>query len=988
MGSVNPVATAAPTGEGGDRQSRRGAVEGDQRRTGSSVDHSRSPPRSTSLSFFGGGGVSDYQHQQHQQQQPQPHHHQSHTTSVSLFDPLLQQLGDGKFLKEKSSLELVDDDGSLGLDHKGRMRSESGASGSGGHGSSYAPAYSMFASRIPPSLSNDGSSHSGPSRASTPFYGDTDYDSAYDTDGAAMAMARKGSAVGALAYQPDERDGRDRSSLKSIRTVQSGGLGWKESAGSPHNSLDYDRDSKSASMWTSWLGSVAPRGHLYQRLQNTDSAKSPLVRHHYRARSANRQPFDPSMLSSPRRLLLWGIRSLQDLVTALHPLKLLAALLFVAGFVASTTLLIIYILNPDKEPWPWRSFCAEQQPFPHTLADSLAPVDVFVGVMTVDSHFERRSVIRSTYGAYTRPIDPVTGLQSTNVQLKFILGRPSKKLERRIALEMEMFNDIVVLWDMEENMAGGKSYRYFQWATENATVPILRPRSGQRQLDSSTGSTLPQEGTVKGANDVLYDVSWKLVDYVVKADDDAFIALDELERHLRVAPRKLTYWGYLIKNWFMGGEAYALSMDVVQWIATSPWVAAHSTGKEDTATAKWLKQHPEKSKLNYVSERCWIYDHPKSGTAYAHGYLFPSEVEKIKREERPGGLSAQEISRRGGEHASKWYSTVNSWHVKYKAPRADLSIEEEVEALIEGGGIYHDSGYKSGAQAQHAAAQWPAWRDLVYESDDRRLEKSGGLKSPGHLEPPARMSADWRLEPAIGLPIYGSANISAPWASSTRSEVDEQPRRLDQRNHDDEEEKAQHVRQARNAAGSSGKGDSSPLRRRDTNPVILSRQDAAAAAAAPDSKLSARSQRPETEELRVPQPPARVPRPQYAGHLPAPASQGGSAGMGAGAGAVVDMKTLREQRYLVSSSSGAGAGAGGYDSPANLPLRGGTVVVHYLKRDEWFYETALALVGRDRVRAKQAGASGAGAGAGGAGWGTQYTMWGSPDSQARGTLGL
>ncbi|PWN19940.1 hypothetical protein BCV69DRAFT_239364, partial [Microstroma glucosiphilum] len=354
-------------------------------------------------------------------------------------------------------------------------------------------------------------------------------------------------------------------------------------------------------------------------------------------------------------------------------------------FVASTTLLIIYILNPDKEPWPWRSFCAEQQPFPHTLADSLAPVDVFVGVMTVDSHFERRSVIRSTYGAHTRPIDPVTGLQSTNVQLKFILGRPSKKLERRIALEMEMFNDIVVLWDMQENMAGGKSYRYFQWATENATVPILRPRLGQRQLDSSGGSTLPQEGTVKGANDVLYDVSWKLVDYVVKADDDAFIALDELERHLRVAPRKLTYWGYLIKNWFMGGEAYALSMDVVQWIATSPWVAAHSTGKEDTATAKWLKQHPEKSKLNYVSERCWIYDHPKSGTAYAHGFLFPNEVEKIKREERPGGLSAQEISRRGGEHASKWYSTVNAWHVKYKAPRADLSIEEEIEALVEGG---------------------------------------------------------------------------------------------------------------------------------------------------------------------------------------------------------------------------------------------------------------------------------------------------------------
>jgi hypothetical protein len=42
-------------------------------------------------------------------------------------------------------------------------------------------------------------------------------------------------------------------------------------------------------------------------------------------------------------------------------------------------------------------------------------------------------------------------------------------------------------------------------------------------------------------------VGFKKADYVVKADDDAFIRLDELERHLRVTPRE-----YLkVLPWFM-----------------------------------------------------------------------------------------------------------------------------------------------------------------------------------------------------------------------------------------------------------------------------------------------------------------------------------------------------------------------------------------------------------------------------------------------------
>lgn len=35
----------------------------------------------------------------------------------------------------------------------------------------------------------------------------------------------------------------------------------------------------------------------------------------------------------------------------------------------------------------------------------------------------------------------------------------------------------------------------------------------------------------------------KRPDYIVKADEDSFIVLGELERRLRVSPRRLTYWG-------------------------------------------------------------------------------------------------------------------------------------------------------------------------------------------------------------------------------------------------------------------------------------------------------------------------------------------------------------------------------------------------------------------------------------------------------------
>lgn len=154
------------------------------------------------------------------------------------------------------------------------------------------------------------------------------------------------------------------------------------------------------------------------------------------------------------------------------------------------------------------------------------------------------------------------------------------------------FGDIVLL-DIPENMNSGKTHAFFSWAADNAMVP----RWDYSELDSqesekagapepdfvpgmdrlqrrSRGSSMHQNVFAKQetaedrqtdpshaplfAEPDLENVSadgqqrpWrspiyrgeKRPDYIVKADEDSFIVLGELERRLRVSPRRLTYWG-------------------------------------------------------------------------------------------------------------------------------------------------------------------------------------------------------------------------------------------------------------------------------------------------------------------------------------------------------------------------------------------------------------------------------------------------------------
>lgn len=387
-----------------------------------------------------------------------------------------------------------------------------------------------------------------------------------------------------------------------------------------------------------------------------------------------------------------------------------------------------------------------------------------------------------------------------------------------------------------------------------------------------------------------------------------------------------------------------------------------------------------------------MYDHPKAGTPYSHGYLFPDEVERIKKEERHG-LSPKELERRGGPHKSKWYSTTTVWHKKYALPRADLSIDEEVEALTEGGGLWKDKGYKSGAYANEAA-DWQGWGDAIFQADDARLmggELTSGLK--GTVGTTARLRVDWQLEEGSGLPIYGAPLNLTGRAHQARGNVaavveeevyDDQGNLVANGESDDESAlPADGILESlpllgalkhftgnhKDASTDETSGSSGQAADTADSPWLMLKQDHRQGRT--DEPIGYRRDKdyPPTQDYSKPHiPPQRVPKAQHVDWF---ATDKGA----------VNLRRLREERYLMSSppstspasSSGSvisdgSSSSSGSSTPSHAhrsTVRGGTIVVHYLKHNEWFFETALALIGRDRMR-KQNGYS-------------QWTMWGSPN---------
>jgi hypothetical protein len=254
----------------------------------------------------------------------------------------------------------------------------------------------------------------------------------------------------------------------------------------------------------------------------------------------------------------------------------------------------------------------------------------------------------------------------------------------------------MIILPISENMNSGKTHAFFTWAARHAWVPPS-PVPLSFRYANQTNKPPPlaphDPKPVPGAPQ-----KWVRPDFVLKADDDSFIMLAELEARLRIEmhaksydsmphyygaqpplPDPLVYWGYLVKSTFMSGQLYGLSWNIVDWIAKSESTRALAKGAEDKLVAEWVRLHPQAKNIRWTTENCWIYDHPKAGTVYSHGYLFPSEVGRIKRSRSDYQASLPPSGANG-----LTYSSVSQFGTRYSPPSDKLTPMQSVEALVEG----------------------------------------------------------------------------------------------------------------------------------------------------------------------------------------------------------------------------------------------------------------------------------------------------------------
>lgn len=105
-------------------------------------------------------------------------------------------------------------------------------------------------------------------------------------------------------------------------------------------------------------------------------------------------------------------------------------------FASSTSSLVLQPLTPEHELWPYGAYSTpplSAETAGDELDQALEPVGVYVGVFTTDAGIQRRMMIRQSYGSHWRSRTEGT----EGVRVRFVMGKPRRKYERQIRLEME-----------------------------------------------------------------------------------------------------------------------------------------------------------------------------------------------------------------------------------------------------------------------------------------------------------------------------------------------------------------------------------------------------------------------------------------------------------------------------------------------------------------------------------------------------------------------
>jgi hypothetical protein len=242
-------------------------------------------------------------------------------------------------------------------------------------------------------------------------------------------------------------------------------------------------------------------------------------------------------------------------------IKIVAILILFTSLLYGVFNLAVSIHNNGEpnlgRPVAWD--CSVKSPTPYNSTK------IFIGVFTTKESIERRDLIRKTYLQHV----------PDNIMYKFIIGKEtSKELQK----EMDEYHDILPL-NIKENMNEGKTLEFFKTISETFENQEL--------------------------------------DFILKADDDAYLQLERIANDLAHTSRRMSYWGFLVGETFMGGECYGLSYDLARWVATAPIPRMYKSGHEDSQVQKWFKWARINKNVKYQVRNCHIHDHIDSGTVYS-----------------------------------------------------------------------------------------------------------------------------------------------------------------------------------------------------------------------------------------------------------------------------------------------------------------------------------------------------------------------------------